>query len=226
MKIRCRWNLVVIILCLGFQVQLFPQDALKPFLPSIEKGDFTKSQIAIRKKLASDPELDPGDRLILEFEIERLDRIRKDFRKTKTDVLEYIRKYIPEVTDKDLKRWEEEKSLEALTIDGKKWYFNRSAPNLFRIDRMAKAIKEAYETNHPISTEEKYSFKKDAEQIIHASETLHKSLVKPRRFRLTYTLTVDADAVPAGELIRAWLPYPREVLPRQGKIRFVDSESV
>ena len=33
--------------------------------------------------------------------------------------------------------------------------------------------------------------------------------------RVTYTLTVDTNAVPAGKIIRCWLPYPRQDQARQ-----------
>ena len=213
-----------LVIAIGFWMHVGAQEPLHPFRKMIEKGDFSKAQAAMRKRLAEDPDMDPGDRMILEFEIERLNRIRKDFQKTEADVLEYIRRYIPEVTDDDLKRWETEKSLEALVIDGKKWYFYRAAPNLFRIDRMAKSIKEAYEKVHRTSEDTGYSFVEDATAIVRASETLSRSLVRPKRFQMKYTLTVDADAVPPGEVIRAWLPYPRNVPPRQGEIEFISSD--
>ena len=45
----------------------------------------------------------------------------------------------------------------------------------------------------------------------------------PRRVRVTQSLTVDADAVPAGETVRAWIPYPRAIPGQQEDIRFIES---
>src|SRR5207342_3910119 len=39
-------------------------------------------------------------------------------------------------------------------------------------------------------------------------------------------LTVNADAVPAGETIRAWIPYPREIPGQQDAVTFVSSTPV
>ena len=39
--------------------------------------------------------------------------------------------------------------------------------------------------------------------------------------KLHYTLTVDADAVPAGEIIRCWLPYPKENFLRQKDVKLL-----
>ena len=42
--------------------------------------------------------------------------------------------------------------------------------------------------------------------------------VLPVKMKISYRLTVDADAVPDGEMIRCWLPWPREVHDRQGDV--------
>ena len=51
----------------------------------------------------------------------------------------------------------------------------------------------------------------------------HKTSVAPRRVRVTHSLTVEPDAVPAGETVRAWLPFPRALPGQQEDIRFVAS---
>jgi transglutaminase-like putative cysteine protease len=48
--------------------------------------------------------------------------------------------------------------------------------------------------------------------------------VAPHRVRITQTLKVDADAVPAGQTLRAWIPYPRALPGQQEDIRYVSSE--
>ena len=52
----------------------------------------------------------------------------------------------------------------------------------------------------------------------------HKTSVAPRRVRITQTLTVEPDAVPAGETVSAWLPFPRALRGQQEDIRYVASE--
>src|SRR5688572_10496144 len=47
--------------------------------------------------------------------------------------------------------------------------------------------------------------------------------VAPRRVRVTYSLTVNADAVPNGETVRAWLPFPRALPGQQENVRLVES---
>ncbi len=45
----------------------------------------------------------------------------------------------------------------------------------------------------------------------------------PRHVTVTQSLTVKPDAVPAGETIRAWIPYPRAIPGQQENIRFLGS---
>ncbi|MDZ7295302.1 MAG: transglutaminase domain-containing protein [candidate division KSB1 bacterium] len=194
------------------------QGPLAPFEPLIAAGEFAKAQQAMRLALANNPDMPALDRLALEFEIERLERIRKDFTTTRNEVLEQIRLYIPTATEADLVRWEEARALESMVIDGQKWYFARAASNLFRLDKEARRIKLDYDKKHGLMKKPAYVYEEDAAAIIQASETLGTRLVKPKRFRITYTLSVHADAVPPGEVIRAWLPYPREGNRRQQQI--------
>ncbi len=210
--------------CLIWSLALFllanshAQGVAQRFTALIDQGEFSKAQTAMRSELAENPAMPDSSRLALEFEIDRLDRIRLDFIKTRDQVVEQIKKYIPEVTEADLSQWEQEKSLECMLIDGKKLYFKNAAANLFRINRQAKLRKTEYDQKHTPAAKPAYLYVEDAKQIIEASEALGSHLVKPKRFHITYTLTVAADAVPAGERLRAWLPFPREGHRRQQQI--------
>jgi transglutaminase-like putative cysteine protease len=45
----------------------------------------------------------------------------------------------------------------------------------------------------------------------------------PRHVRVTYSLTVNADAVPAGETLHAWLPFPRAIPRHQEGVKLIES---
>jgi hypothetical protein len=154
-------------------------------------------------------------------ETERHRRIALDFRKDKESVVAYIQNYYPLVTDSMLDAWEESKALEVMYVHGKKCYFNQAAPNLFRIDPEAKKVKEAKE-GRSLSASELVNQKHLPEVI----NTLHSSNTTqglPVRFEVTYKLTVKADAVPDGEVIRCWLPYPREDNRRQSEVELLSA---
>lgn len=55
-------------------------------------------------------------------------RLLADFCLTESQVKDYIRKYIPDVTDEQMRQWEESKALECRVIDGEKRYFRNAGP--------------------------------------------------------------------------------------------------
>ncbi len=188
----------------------------------VNSGEYTKASDLIDNKVKS-ATITSEEKLDLLFEKERLDRIKIDFNKTADDVLKFINKYYPDVKEKDLAKWENDGSLEYKIIDGKKWYFSRSAPNLFRINKEAKEQKLKVD-----------GFKKDPKDVFlekHIPSILDESangnedLVRPTTFKLDYTVTVDANAVPDGEIIRCWLPFPREGHRRQVDIKLLSVNS-
>jgi hypothetical protein len=195
------------------------------YLTLIEKGEFTKAESKINKML-TDENLSDNEKSNLRFEIERMNRISKDFTKTKDDVFEYIKQYIPDVTDDDLKRWEDEKSLECMTIDGEKLYFKWGHRNLFRINKENKKIWD--EQTNPEgkvdSTDSKLVFNKHNLEVMNAVQKSGEKYVKPVRLKVKYSISVPADSVPDGEMVRCWIPFPREISGRQTDLKIINTE--
>ena len=184
----------------------------------INSGEFSKAAELIDFKVKSTA-ITSEEKLDLLFEKERLNRIKIDFNKTSDDVLKYINKYYPDVKEKDLDKWENDGSLEYKIIDGKKWYFSRSAPNLFRINKEAKKQKISVDG---FKKEPKDVFlEKHIPIILDESANSYERLVKPETFKLDYAVTVDANAVPDGEIVKCWLPFPREGHQRQIDIKLL-----
>ena len=148
-------------------------------------------------------------------------RLLTDFCLTESQVRDYIRKYIPDVTDEQMRQWEASDALECMILDGEKRYFRNAGPNLFRVDSACYNIKIAKEGT-ALSGSEKVN-KENLPEIIAAVKKDGKTIVAPKRMRVTYTLTVDTNAVPAGKLIRCWLPYPRKDQARQLDVKFVSA---
>jgi len=184
----------------------------------VQSGEFKKATEMIDEKLKSD-QFSSEEIFELQFEKERLDRIRKDFNKSAVDVLKIVNKYYPDAKENDLEKWEKDGSLEYKVIDGKKCYFSRSASNLFRINKEAKKQKELVDgyIKDPLD-----AFLEDyIPQVLDEAANGQESLVKPVTFKLNYTVTVDANAVPDGEIIKCWLPFPREGHQRQTEIKLL-----
>lgn len=194
----------------------------------IDSGEFAKAGKVINHILATDTSLTILDRYNLAFEIERMNRIEKDFTKTEAEVIDYIREYLPNVTEDDIRRWENEKSLEMMMIDGEKRYFKYAARNLFRINKDCKAVwDERHKGEKPEatdSTRSKLVFNKLDQKIIDYYHRTGGKYSHPATRRIDYSITVNADAVPEGEIIRCWIPYPREIQDRQMNIKLLDTD--
>lgn len=184
----------------------------------IAAGNFSAASQIINELLLND-NLSEEEKYDLNFQIEKMNRIRKDFRKTREDILRYIRKYYPDAGDEDLARWEKKGSLEYKIIDGDKKYFNRAHTNLFRLDKEAKTKKsevDGYSKDKLDEFLEEY-----LPQVLSKSGNEKTIYSMQQDFEITYKLKVDADAVPGGEVIRCWLPYPRENHKRQFNVDLI-----
>ena len=83
----------------------------------ILKGNFLKAEEMIIDIVESQ-DLTKSERDSLLFEIERLNRIKKDFKLTEQNIIDYVRTYIPEVDRSMIQNWERDGSLEYFIIDG------------------------------------------------------------------------------------------------------------
>lgn len=161
-------------------------------------------------------------RRALAFERERMRRIRMDFSLDEAALRERVRRQIPDLREEEFARWRDAGLFEAMTIDGQVRYFNRAASNLFRLSAEARARRDP--SLPPIVDGPMESLHPQQRAIRDAALASGDSSVKPLRVRMTQTVTVEADAVPAGETLRAWIPYPREIPGQQEDIRLVASE--
>lgn len=167
------------------------------------------------------------------WEADLHERLLTDFNKSEAEIKEYIARYIPDVSDGMLRSWEDAKALEYMVIDGEKRYFRNAGPNLFRVDPRCAAIKDSVDALN--STPDKGSLSGTSIVGHAAIDAVNdpaiiaevrsgggaSPLAQPFHARMTFTLTVEADAVPAGETIRCWLPYPRTDLPYQTGVRLI-----
>ncbi len=194
--------------------------------PAINKqifeGNFSKAALMI-KNILSSKSLNPLESYDLNFQVDKMNRIRLDFNKTEKEVKSELEKYYPNLNKKMLSGWEKDKSLEVKMIDGKKMFFHNAVSNLFRINAAAKKQKEKVDgiQSDPLSQ----FLKTHLPQSVKESLDSGKDLVNPVKMKITYTLTVDSNAVPDGEIIRCWLPYPREDFARQTDVKLISVNS-
>lgn len=150
------------------------------------------------------------------------ERLLVDFCRDHDYIKEYIARYIPDVTDEQIKAWEESKDLEYMTLDGKKLYFRYAGQNLFRVNEECRIIKDGPASDDPSAGEETTE-ERHINQIMSDVKSSGNAIVQPKRLRITYTLSVKPDMVPEGEIVRCWLPYPRTDHPRQKDVKLIST---
>ena len=134
-----------------------------------------------------------------------MQRIRTDFRITPEQGVKMIREKMPEATDAQIQHWKDTRALEVMNIDGKEMWFRKSVGNLWLLGKEF-AAQNAANNHESFLTRRKY----------------YLGVRDWRRVNITFTLDVKADAVPAGETLRVWMPFPYENL-RQRNIRLEGS---
>mgnify|MGYP002639576397 CR=1 FL=1 len=189
----------------------------------IENGEYTDAEKKIKQSIKSD-NISDEEKSELQFKIERMNRIRKDFSKTSEEVLNYIKKYYPEVIEKDLLEWEVDGSLEYKIIDREKFYFNRAASNLFRINSAAREKKN--EVDGTVKDNLDVFLESYLPDVLKKRKANRSTFFSEKRIRLNYSLSVNANAVPSGEVVKCWLPFPREKGERQKDVKLISINNI
>lgn len=191
---------------------------LPQVIAQIDRGAFAVADAQIAAAL-TDPTLAPMAREDHVFQRERMRRMRLDFSLDAAAAKAALRRQIPDLRDAEFARWDAAGLIEHLDIDGQRRYFKRAPSNLLRLSAQARArrapdaplpVQGPYETQSPHHA-----------AIVAAARASGASSVLPRRVEVTQSLTVNADAVPAGETLRAWIPYPRAIPGQQEDITWI-----
>lgn len=195
-------------------------ERLAAIVSLIDVGHFEGARAGIAKARAR-PNLDADQRRALDEQVERMRRIRLDFTLDEAQAKAKLREQIPDMRDAEFDEWDRRGLLEYMIIDGDKRYFQRAPSNLFRLDAAALARRKP--GAKPLSVGPMETLNAHQAEVRDGALRQGLGYAAPRRVRVTHSLTVNADAVPAGKMLRAWLPYPRALPHQQQDIRFLGS---
>jgi transglutaminase-like putative cysteine protease len=193
---------------------------LPQVIAQIDRGAFATADAQIDEAL-HDSTLDEAARRDYAYQRERMRRMRLDFSLDAAAAKAQLRKQIPDLREDEFARWDAAGLIEHLDIDGQRRYFKRAPSNLFRVSAEARARRAPdaavpkdgpYERLHP-----------HHQEIVAAARAVGATSLVPRRVEVTQSLVVKPDAVPAGETIRAWIPYPRDIPGQQEDITWMAS---
>lgn len=186
----------------------------------LSSGEFAKldslADVAHKSGVLDEKELMKIDSL---KEIGR--RIRLDFKLTESDVRSRLEKYFSNPDSGMISRWEEKKQLEMRLIDGEKRYFKNAVSNLFRLSDEAREQKIRVD-GFQVDSLDLFRISYTSQVIGHTKTS--GETVLPVRMKLNYSVSVKPNAVPAGKIIRCWMPFPREGHARQTNISLLKSD--
>ena len=178
----------------------------------MNKGEFTQASQLMRKLPSK---VRKANAVTIDSLNQIMGRIRKDFTLLPEDGVKQIREKMPDATDEQINNWKKVKAIEVMNIDGKELWFRKAVRNLWLLGE------EFPEANQPDNTEGSEKLRK---YVVRAMRTVPDAngVRDWHHVNVTFTLDVDADAIPAGETLRVWMPIPYENL-RQKNIKLESS---
>jgi len=150
------------------------------------------------------------------------ERIYLEFPFTEEQIISQLNRITDSFSPEDQIIWEKRNWLEWRMIDGEKRYFNRAVSNLDLIKsfHLQRTVRDSLKAEDP----EIVFRKKHTQSVIKSSGNQHVPVV-PAEMIVNYTLSVHPDAVPEGETVRCWLPWPKENNIRQQNVRFISASN-
>lgn len=148
------------------------------------------------------------------------ERIALDFSLSEEQVNSRLKTSAVNFSPTDLTAWENMNWLEYRILNGEKKYFNRAASNL----NLIKTFHLNRATRDTLSARNKNAVRRrnHIEAILKASDG--KPLpVMPVEMEIDYKITVKPDVVAPGEIVRCWIPYPKESHSRQQNVKFISA---
>jgi len=187
---------------LDFLYVRLPED-----IDKLEKlGLFTAAEAKIKWLLAKELPRDLKNRL--EFELERLRRIRKDYSISEEKAIKKLKEEFPGISDEKIQNWIDSGLLDFIYIDGKRFFFNRFISNLLFLCDEDVCLKKK------MRNEEKEEYRKPREALKnHVLEIItsgNEGYFSERLVRAGIKLTVNKEQLDSSDnVLRVWLPFPR-----------------
>ena len=191
---------------------------LERVAPLEAAGEFARAVTILGEALTTG-DLSPNARRAVEWERERLHRIRLDYSHTRGSLFAALDEAVRGLTRAEFDRWVAASRFDSQPIDGELRFVGPSVSNLFfRYPEMkARRLKPG----DPVALQR--AFLTTARTVQQAARAAGTPYVCPRRFQVTMQVTVKPGVVRPGETVRCWMPVPRQY-PFQGSFELVSSE--
>ncbi len=184
-----------------------------------QAGNFRAAAQELNQALANQS-LTVATRQELRFELDRLERIRKDYPFTRKQLFARLQEAVRGLTEAEFTAWVTEGRFDRRAIDGEERFMGSSVSNLFFRYPELNARRQPPRNT---AAHDRANWEVCV-AIKQAARAAQKPYVLPKRFQAVMTVTVKPDVVPAGEVVRAWLPIPRE-FPFQTDFKLMGSSA-
>ena len=188
----------------------------------LSSGELTEA-VQVSEEILKSYDLNTQEKIKIDSILEMSYRIRKDFTLSDSEVVHKLSRYHPYMDDDDLLKLEKANKIDVKIIDGEKKYFKNCVNNLFRLDTVYARLRAQIDG---VKIDSLSLFRVANTSTILANDENFGMPVNPVKMRISYSIRVHADAVPAGDTIRCWMPYPRENSPRQRDIHLLKTNPV
>ena len=144
----------------------------------------------------------------LQYELVRIDRLLKDYSVSEKEAIETLKKEFPGITEEKIKEWINRGLLDFIFVEGEKRFYRQFLSNLLFLckdDETCLAKKRSIESRED-RVKSRDALKNHVLEIIDSGA---EGFVSPRTVRVRLKVTLKPNAVPPGETVRCWLPFPR-----------------
>ena len=168
-------------------------------------GFFNAARSKINELLKRDLSSDMRKRL--EYELERIERLRKDYNVPEEKAIELFKKEFPELTTDKFYEWMNKGYLDFIIIEGKKYFYNRFISNLLFVCKEEECLAKKEEMDKkPENVKRRDALRNHVIEILQSNQ---EGYVFPRKVKARIKITLKPGVIPEGEIVRCWLPFPR-----------------
>jgi len=184
-----------------------------------EKGYLKEAINLVNKILTENKRFPTLLKSRLEWEPERIERIKKDYTLNQEETFESLKTQIPDITQEDFERWMKDGFIEYREIEGETKIFKNFLPNLLRDNKEAKKRFRQQDKRHEETTK---LVNKHVDTVIKKGKDSAKRYIEPVRNRVLMKLKIKPDAIPEGENLKVWMPLPRKD-PLQPEVKLIST---
>jgi transglutaminase-like putative cysteine protease len=181
------------------------------------EGHFKAAATLLSRALANET-LPAATHKELEFEADRLERIKKDYPDTQDELLAALKTSVNGLTPREFEQWVIEERFDSRSIDGQRYFMKDSVANLFFRYPELQARRLPPKDSAALDMRRWQT----CVAVKKAALAESKRYVLPKRFQVTMSVTADPNSAPDGQTLRAWLPIPRQY-PFQSEFKLVSA---